>query len=392
MRACFSARPNLRRRGSLFGTSLGAVAAALLSFALLLAPPTAEATQKKALKQKQVTKLFEEFSAEATSADRRAQIIETLRTAKPKVLATVAKRNLRKSESRPGALTLIAELPVVGLFRQLEDLAEGEQESAALRAILASGGKGADDWILERWTESPLDDPSFARIDRALLEWYASPKVVKKLHDVMVDEDVDAERRERARPVIVHQMGLTEEEAKTLDAEWPTLFTRYAAMNQEFSAKGVDLLSTGKWSTGFAEGDEAAEALIKKYRGKILLEKLGVYRLPKVTFKDARIRVRLMVLEGEGSTAGALMRSNAMVGPTYRGGNWLLTESIRQNIAAVPPLKWVELDFLQSGSNLTVKLNGTVLGSTTDYGNQMNGLFFTAGQSRLLIGTVEKLQ
>ncbi|MCA8962882.1 MAG: hypothetical protein KDC38_20305, partial [Planctomycetes bacterium] len=91
------------------------------------------------------------------------------------------------------------------------------------------------------------------------------------------------------------------------------------------------------------------------------------------------------------STLGVLMRNNAMVGPRYQDGSWRVNESIIITDAEVAPLQWAEMDFTLAGASISVTINGKLVASSSDFGNQINGLFFTAGQSRMLIGSVERL-
>ncbi len=381
--------PNNAAKNSLPTTIL--VAAVLIAGLFTLA----SAAPQKALRARDAEKLIQEYAGEETSADRRGEIVTLLRSANHKLLTSALTKTLKVGTTRASSLDLVAELPVPNMFKALKKYVSGSTELQAVNAILVSGGKGSEEFLLSKWSKAKPDSATFETIETAFRQHYLSPKSVAELRKVQMNKRTDAARSTKIPAILIFQLGLDGELAKTLDEKWKEHFKKFEAMNRSFPLQGENLLARD-WSTGFGEeeaageGDEEQVKRVRRHRGgKYLIENLGVLQLKGVTWKSGTIRLRVMVIDGDGATVGVMMKGNAMVGPRYSKGTWLLTESIRTGDVPGAPLEWAEITFKLSGSNLVAMMGGKQIGATNQYGSQINGLYLTSGRGKLMLGSAE---
>lgn len=329
--------------------------------------------------------------------------LKSLRAVPPTKLTDPIERRLKSSKTRERALSLAAELRVPGLYKRAKPYVDDFPETA-VPVLLVSGDKGADEHLVERWFEAAPDSALFRAIDQGFRAHFLEPPAIRDLHERATDEDAPAEHAAATAAILRYQLALGEISNEKLHEDFPRLFEEFARKAVRFRVRGEELLARPGWVAGFGgaadesdgeEGDgQVAPASFPpeqatRFREKVIVERQGSLRLPKITEKNCTVRFRVMVLEGEGGGLGVLMKGNSMVGPRIDGGEWLVQASIRQGTAPVKVGEWSELVCQLNGTNLAVTLDGRLLASTVHYGDAINGLMVTGGNGRVLVGSVE---
>ncbi|MFN0058166.1 MAG: hypothetical protein ACKVX7_06880 [Planctomycetota bacterium] len=344
------------------------------------------------LGKKELSAHVDEFVAGNASVERCAELARALRANNGKPLASLVLAAVKNPATCARALALAADVPIVGATKELKKLVDSEHEAKVIAAILNSGDKEAESFVIDRWSRATPATPSYAALCTALQEYPLSAKAVGELHSSLKKPAKGVDRSTELRAVLGAQMGLSAAELERLNSDWKDLLAQFTLKTQTFPSAGHDLLRDASWERGM--GDEKAADRVRRFREKFLLEPGGILRLPGITMQDFILKVWMLPLEGDGATVSVLMKGNSGVGPRLADGKWQSTaESIRQAIPPAAHGQWAEVVFSLAGSNLAVAVNGTTIMQTNLYGSSCNGIHVASGdKGRMLLGGVDLTQ
>ncbi len=330
----------------------------------------------------EVSALVQEYTNDGTSEERRGQVLKSLRLAESKVLARAVANAIEAEATRAVALDLAFALELAGLYKDVKGFVNSPLEEKVIRAIFQSGEKDAEQFLFERWSEKPPESASHKIVDAGFRTYFVSRKSVERFHDVFAEEKTPEVLKNEAQQILKHQMVLSDEETQAIGTGWKGLFAQFELRTRDFAIEGENLLERDGWDKEDIIG----------YRDRYILPRLSSLRLSGVTLQNFTMRAWVMVLEGDGASAGIVMKKgNSFLGGHFGEGLW--HSRIAGKTTSVPGQvgAWTEFVFKIRGSEISVSVDGVpfIQQSGANYGNEAGGVQFGAGsKGRMIVGAV----
>ncbi len=338
------------------------------------------------LGDKEIGELVSEFCAPAATAERRADIVKSLRAVKDKPLSKAVGNALKSNATKSGALDLIRTLRLEGFFQEAKALLGTEHTEKAVHAIFLAREKGAEEFLVEQWTKGTEDSDLYRQVTAGFKTHFVGAKALDKLHELLVKPGPSEGKSADLVAILRFQMVLSESEAAGLRDNWRSLLATFHVRSREFPAQHRSLLAEGGWTP---TEEEWSDGGVTRFREKILLEPAGRYELFKVAWRNFTLRTWVLVIDGENASIGMVLKGNAKLGASLQSGMWVTNKSVQMDVSPATLGQWTEMVFKLSGAEASVVVDGTTLATTREYGDLCGGVSFAAGSGHVLIGSAD---